>query len=830
MMRPSRSGSRTRQDLISKFQSPTRRRVTRSQSRNVDETQPNGVGSKNDSRNNAQEQSKALSSVVEESPFRTPQKPSARYGSSAVVPESPDDAANISGTTLLQSEPESELDPELMLEALPDLQRTGKSVLDFLAPTTASPVQIVNKAKLLSDPRNTQSKRLRRLIGNLDRDTGYFGSETYIDAVSLGRKFTSVIASKREEFNDWSPEPIIQSANCARFALEVLLAGNSLNSQRQAIRSVEKLFPLPFLTGLVGTERERGPGESALEKETFDLALEIRKQSLIMLLDDKQSDPDFNAKNAVKLCFFTGLSRKAPPRGFNLPSLGGLDSPLPPRYRDTIQHVYDDILLSEEDGGFDVDELRSSYLWKRFVLQAAQWLRKRTEEIHAELEMRMSAQDVHDAYFTSKHPSFASTLGGSASEPPNVQEVEPETTQQSEQQQPEPTISRRNRERRRSSKHSYLNVSSIQRIAQRQERLRSGPETSDNRRQSDIGPVSQTSRQLEANRRETISALPSSRPDQQAAARENPSSFEGASLTLVADEPAFSLHEDSQLAMGDESTQIERSHSPPTIPRNIAPWRRDTISAEQRANRETPSQRGRATDQLPSIQELWAMTQDSVPEQSIAGPSRSTTARFIDRQQHAERISPIRDSNSPSAVGRVEERVSRKRTRPSSDSDSESGSDIYDYDSRPVDLDRRRAEKPAQSQSRSKRQRVEAPEADADAHEVDDSNEPASEVEPPHPVPRRRQPAAIDSAPSTPSKYKSTAKRAWSEGEDNRLKRLMSEHGPSWATLVRQNTTQPEQEGEVRIEGRDQVAFKDRARNMKIACYRYDLCTLGRYL
>ncbi|KAL4800531.1 hypothetical protein BDV19DRAFT_353207 [Aspergillus venezuelensis] len=729
----------------------------------------------------------------------------------------------------------------MMLEALPDLQRTGKNVLDFLAPTTASPAQIVNKAKLLSDPKNTQSKRLRRLIGNLDRDIGFFGNETYIDTVSLGRRFTAVIAGKRGQFNDWSPDPIIQSANCARFALEVLLAGNSLNSQRQAIRSVEKLFPLPFLTGLVGGGQEKGPGESALEKETFDLALEIRKQSLIMLLDNKQNDPTFNAKNAVKMCFFTGLSRKSPPRGFNLPSFGGLDGPLPPRYQDTIQTVYDEILLSEEDGVFDVEELRSSYLWKRFVLQAANWLRRRSEEIQAELETRMSAQDVHDAYFASKHPSFASTLGGSEAEPSeNVEEAEPEVSQKSieqdedveeettaplepEPRQPEPAASRKDTERRRSSKPSYLNPSAIRSLEQRRERLRSGPEPTDNRRQSDIGPASRTENgQPEFDRRETISALPLSRTDRQTAARENPPSFEGASLTLVADDPALLLNEDSQLAIGDESTQIERSHSPPTIPRNTAPWHRDTASAERSAEHETPSQRLRPTDQVPSIQEMMALTRNKRPAQSADGSSRAATARFIDRQRHAERISPIRDSDSPSAASRVEERVSRKRTRPPSDSESEGG-DIFDYDSREVNVDRRRAEKPAQAQSRSKRQRVEEPETpDLDSYggESDGVEEPAPEPARPRPATQRRQPAAIEPAPSTPSTYKYVGKRAWSEAEDNRLHRLMREHGPSWATLVRQNALQPAREGEIRVEGRDQVAFKDRARNMKIACYR----------
>ncbi|KAL4924575.1 uncharacterized protein BDV17DRAFT_209437 [Aspergillus undulatus] len=812
MMRRLRSESWTRADL-SKSQSPSRRRITRSQSREIEEDQPsqNEISSRG---RNTRELSKALAPVVEESPSRTPQKPAGRYGRSVVIPDSPEDVANISGTTILPSEPESELDPEMMLEALPDLQRTGKSVLDFLAPTTASPVQIVNKAKLLSDPKNTQSRRLRRLLANLDRDVKLFSSDIYIDAAGIGRKFASVIAGKRGHFTDWSPIPIIQSANCARFALEVLLAGTSMNSQRQAIRSVERLFPTPFLLSL--NEEGNRPGESALEKETFELALEIRKQSLILLLDDKQGDPDFNPKNAVKLCFFTGLSRQSPPRGFNLPSLGGLDGALPPRYRDTIQEVYNDILVSEQDGIFDVDELRASYLWKRFVLKAAHWLRRRTEEIHTELQTCASAQDVHDAYFASKHPSFASTLGGSEAEPVGV---EPEATEQQQQPISEPSgapvpAAQTDTERRRSSKPSYLNATSMQRILQRQERLRSGSETSDNRRQSDIALVSRAvNEQSDADRRQTISALPPSQPVQQAAPREILQSFEDASLTLIPDEPNVSI-EDSQLAIGDDSTQIEQSHSPPTIRRRPAPWHRP----HNNGLLPTTSQPAQASQQMESSQ-ILALINERPFAQPAASPSRNPAARFIDRQQHAARISPISNSDSQGAVGRVEERVSRKRARQSTESISDGGSDIFDCDSRSVDVGSRRAKKPAETQSRSKRPRLEGLESRRDSNAVTQNNVIQDNVDPESPHPRRSRSSVLSPVPTT-TKYKSTSKRLWTEAEDNRLIHLMREHGPSWSRLESQNLARAPQEGEVRLEGRDQVALKDRARNMKIACYR----------
>ncbi|KAL4912378.1 hypothetical protein BDW62DRAFT_21028 [Aspergillus aurantiobrunneus] len=815
------SRSRSRQTPVEKLQaSPSRKRVTRSQSRETEETRigSNEINSagQHDSRS-LRGQSKTLPPVVEESPTRTPHKAGVRYGSEA-VPESPDDAANISGTTILPSEPETDLDPEMMLEALPDLERAGKSVLDFLAPNTASPVMIVNKAKILSDPRNTQSKRLRRLMTNLDGEFRFFGNQTYIDGEGINRTLSTALAGRRGEFNDWGPDPIVQMANCARFALEVLLAGTNTNAQRQAIRSIERLFPLPFMTGLVVAGQEKAPGESSLEKETFDLALEIRKQSLILQLEENQDKPGFSPKNAVRMSFFTGLSRKSALRGFNLPNFGGAGGTLSAQYQGTVQNLYNDILLSEtDDGMFDVEELRGAYLWKRFVLQAAQWIRKRTEEINTELQKRMSAQDVHDAFFTSKHPSFASTLGGSEAEASGeTQEAEQETTQQQnveqqttvaselQQQQPESAAVQRDTERRQSSKPLYLNSLSIQRIKQRQERLRSGSETSEHRRQSDIvHPFSQAvNEESAADRRKTLSALPSSRPAPQAARREVHLSFNDASPALLPDEPDITVGDDSQLAIGNESTQIERSHSPPTIRRSIAPWRREAPSPSQRTDGMTLSQR------------VWEAAKTAKSAQPAPGPSRSAAARFIDRQEHAARVSPIRDSDSQGAVKRVEDRASRKRGRsPSSGSESDDAGDIFDYDSRPVDLERRRAEKP--QQSRNKRPRLEEPESkdtNAGANEDD-------EDESPRPVIRRSHPASINSQPSAKERAP-TPRVRWTEEEDNRLLRLIRDHGPHWALILRQNQAQPPREGEVRFQDRGQGALKDRARNIKIAHYR----------
>ncbi|KAJ0426012.1 hypothetical protein BJY00DRAFT_122958 [Aspergillus carlsbadensis] len=826
------SRSHSRQSLFSKASapvasSPSRRRVTRSQSREVEDLRAASSSNaiRSSGRNDGSDkwgQNKALNPVVEESPVRTPQKSISHYASSrysSAVPDYADDVANITGTTLLQSEPDSELEPEMMLEALPDLERAGRSLLDFLAPSTADLVTIVNKAKVLSNPTNTQSKRLRRLTSNLAAEFRYFGNQTYLDADAIGRAFNTALRGRRGSFQDWDPDPVVHLANCARFAHEILLAGTGLNSRKAVIRHIESLFPLPLMSGLVADGQEKHHGESSLQKDTFDLALEIRTQSLILHLEERQDEPEFNAKHAVRRQFFKGSSRKTL-RGFNLPNFGGSNGILPDDYTGTVQDRYNDILLAEIDEGvFDVDDLKGAHRWQRFVLRAAQWIRKRVEEIDEELKKRMSAKAVHDAFFTSKLPSFASTLGGSESEPngeleelaqhvPRQEIFEGETTlpvevEPQQEQRPEPQP-----ERRRSLKGTYLDPISIGRMQKRLERLRSESEASGSvgRRQSDIiPPVSQKIR--EPDRRKTSTALPASQSNQPAAAPAT-RALSSSSLFVTQgtgeheefEEPDISLGEELNLNGENEGRDIERSDSPPVA-------------------RSTPSSRLQPTPNPRTLTErIWDVVKGGTITQ---GPAQTSTARFIDRQETAERVSPISQRGSQNTASRVEERVSRKRARLHSEAET-SADDDFDADERGVDLERRRAEKPQQG---SKRRRVVEEEDDEEGgQEAVNTNTNANrgeedEIESPRRPEARVRPAHIRTLPR-----KSLGSRVfWTEAEDNRLMRLMRDHGTSWAVIVRQNEAQPVQEGEVRIEGRDQVKFKDRARNIKVKFYREGL-------
>ncbi|KAL4884752.1 hypothetical protein BJY04DRAFT_181955 [Aspergillus karnatakaensis] len=852
MLGHSRSGSRQnllKRSVVPATGSPGRRRVTRSQSREVEDTRGNSIAvnasARHDDNLSKRGQSKALTPVVEETPIRTPRKTGNRYGAS-YVPESPD-TTNISGTTMFDAYPEPESEPgsesgpdsEMLLDALPDLEREGKRILGFLTPSTATPKEIKKNVKLLSDRGSTQSRRFTRSTANFAEQFGTFANGTYIDAGRITHMISSALAPRHADFRGWSPSPIVHMANCARFAQEILFTGAQANLQRQAIRHIESLFPLPFTSGLVVAGQERAPGQTALENETLELALNIRTQSLIQHLEDHQDEPDFNPGTAVRRYFLNEASDQSSLRGFNLPEFGHSDGTLPEQYGGTVQRHLDNILLYEDDddGSIDVTILKGVFHWDLFSMSAAAWIQRRTREIQSELENFMSVHAVQDAFFDSKQPTIASPLGGSAPEPnagitdPEQSVPQRETTRQEvtphdevprdnaeqdntgrlnveqetlaapevRQHQPESTVVRQEKDRRRSSLR-FLNSSSMQSLKKRQERLQSGREVANKGADLDVTrevpkmPADQTA----INHEQNSSTLPAIPP-------EVPQSPE-ATPTLAHDEPDITLGEETHLTIGNDGSHIERSHSPP-LPRTAVPWSQG-------------GQRAVDTDEMAIGRSVWELTKSGASTQSSVEPTQAGPSglRFIDRQANAERVSPNMYTESPGAVTRVEERVSRKRARPLDEVESDVDRDYFDYDNHPVDIERQRARKPQRPID--KRPRVEVP--GVRDHTSVDANEDEYVDEPLRAAHRRRQPGVISPRPSS-QRTVYNARRNWTEAEDRRLYRLMEENGVSWRKIEQKNESDPVLQGETRIIGRDQVALKDRARNIKIKRYREGL-------
>ncbi|KAB8277862.1 hypothetical protein BDV30DRAFT_234275 [Aspergillus minisclerotigenes] len=510
------------QDIHGLKGSPPRRRWTRSQSRELEAHPMDDVAAgKSSLKGNKLWKGKGklgghdLDVVTEESPLKSSRK--SGFPARQVIPESPEDVHNntMSGSTIIVPEAETdqeedeedgqdELGPELMLETLPSLERSAKDVLDFLVPGSADLKSIVNMAKRLSDPRNTQSKRLNLRKNALKNQPGWFEGRTYIDVTRASESLSSHFTKDGVQLN-WSAEPILHHANCARFALEVLLASNNSTGFRKAIRDVEGQFPAPFMRDLV-SGRRNAVGDSALVKDTFQLALEIRTQSLIMQLEYRQHEPSFDPNFILEDGFFLDVSvhepidsDNAPMRGFNLPSLN-IDGSLPDEFREAASDRFEEMVanLPDEDGTFDIDDFKTTYSWRSFLLRAARWIRKRCEEIDQDISRQPSAESAREEFFAeidAKNRRSSSVAGRSSLAPRHTEErsergtiASPDNRRVSAIPPATPRDSPRgveSKERRKSGKPAFLNKSSLERIAQRVKQPHVSIRDFEARRQSD---------------------------------------------------------------------------------------------------------------------------------------------------------------------------------------------------------------------------------------------------------------------------------------------------------------------------------------------------------
>lgn len=347
----------------------------------------------------------------------------------------------------------------------------------------------------------------------------------------------------------------------------------------------------------------------------------------------------------------------------------------------------------------------------------------------------------------------------------------------------------------------WLNSAMIQRLNERQK----AGEGSKDRRQTDfVRPVSEHPENPSIdNRRQTLPG-PSAAPPEP---REVPASPEG-SPTLLQDEDIFADTNTHLQPPGEREHNPESSYSPP-MPRR------------------TPSVQPiePATTGMPSSAEVWNTATSAITPRPNPEARKKTPATFIDRQEHAHRVSPI---SLDSRVERADQpQPSRKRTnRALEDTDSDDEFTRYE---RAIDPSSKRAQKPTDTQPRQHKRR-----------RIDETGQPATEPQRGNTPPIPSPPAATaparttittatrDNSPPPPRRPRLSqgfipesgkVRSRWSPEEDSRLIRLIRECGTSWADLVRLNNAQPVREGEVRID-RDQVQYKDRARNLKIMYYR----------
>lgn len=765
--------------------------------------------------------------------------------------ESPGETAmNFSGTTIfpVDSDPETGgLDPVILVEALPDLQRAADGVMSILVPENLDSISVLSNAQRLRDPKEAQSRRLKRFATNLNVEVELLGSRKYVDFNRINSLLPTVQWDEPDgQRTEWNPAPIVYKANCANFAKEVLLAGGDANSAEQFIKELMERFPSSFMTGFT-TKNELGKhvGRSALDRETFDLALDICTQYLRMELNARQHRGQFDQEAMLNKIFFNkpmgkelgSVSGQLPLHSLNTTLFLDENGRLPQRFEEAIDDRVFEIresLSGDQDGPVNFQALNSDYRWRKFIPRAVRWVQKRDREISEELKRQPSLDYVRDVVEESKrrsskgqrdmpvdHTDHAKQNNGQQAVEDDAQQHKPSSTK--------PAV-------RRKSKGTFRNALAIERVT---ERLRSAAASEPQRQSDHSGSKSDHRQKLPAVMHQPIE-IPASPEADRASPPPNNADLEDGFVPVS----------DSHLDVGDTmEREAEKSHSPPIVNRTIRERRR-TASREnsllQQADpaQPTPTHPNRDPGSpLPSDHDIWRADYEQPAPRPSRSPMQDPRRRaFIDRQEDAYRVSPISQSTE-SAERRHDlphNPSKRKRDIFDSDDDGDDDDDEFSRDDRAVDIADKRAQKPEQPQHKRQRLNDDFTE-DASASQLqrglegstltassifqrEDTNGPvenqgSSRVR--HILPSTQSP--VRERPPTSRQTSSTAYRyhkAWSHEENERLIYLVGLYGTHWARIKRNDGVCPPSQGGPRLADRDQIQIKDRARNLLLGYLR----------
>lgn len=238
--------------------------------------------------------------VVKEGDARAAELPTTQHD------KSPGDLSAFSVTTARISFPTqelTELNPEDMLDTLPDLSDTSDKLLSFAIPAELSETSVATIMAHLQNKDTREHKRLKRLGDTFERQRKEYGGDSYINVGDtlkrlLGREAPPI----DEQTAPWRPDALLQKANLAVLVLQILSIGER-DQRENFIEDIAGTFPLSFLQSF-GLPKNLTPECSALAEATFQLALEVRTQEAIMLLARHVGKINFDPDTALLQVFY----------------------------------------------------------------------------------------------------------------------------------------------------------------------------------------------------------------------------------------------------------------------------------------------------------------------------------------------------------------------------------------------------------------------------------------------------------------------------------------------------------------------------------------------
>ena len=319
--------------------------------------------------------------------------------------QSPRRTSNISGTTArtsLTNQELAEYNSEEMIDNLPDLFHYASQIVDLIAPHDVSD-NALNEIK--TNLRNVNSrfrKNLTKYTTFFNRIREKYGRGPYINISSaLVAILNQQSESGIEDGQAWRPDEIFYKANLAAAIDELQRTRCELGDSELPLEKMDRDFPEPFLSRLVGATDPQSTGDSTLSKETFALALEIRTQFALQFLRDNFPKANFDPDHIIREIFLGSEDNPTSVKGWGVDGLRALKQPQKnaiTRRIDAIRkHFRDDDEAVQNQRTVDIEGLYEAFPLTVLVRRLFAWVRKRSDEMDTHVEVVGGAHAIQSA-------------------------------------------------------------------------------------------------------------------------------------------------------------------------------------------------------------------------------------------------------------------------------------------------------------------------------------------------------------------------------------------------------------------------------------------------
>ncbi|KAL8727461.1 MAG: hypothetical protein Q9166_006049 [cf. Caloplaca sp. 2 TL-2023] len=703
--------------------------------------------------------------------------------------------SGFSGTTIRSSRSGQELSnatAQDMADALEDLSDASDKILGLLLPEEFSEASVQKIKTRLSDPKSRERRQLARYSPSFQVHRDVFGDARFIAVQGAVRTVLGLPNQEDLRLGPWRMEPILYKANLTAIVRALFVQND--DSAGHFIEELDKDFPRPFLQRFATKSDLQGTADSsALFMDTFVLALEIRTRSFIRSAERLISLANFDPESVLQQVFYKNGNVL---NGWDADGMRSGDLTQNPELHNTILNRLDELRqnFSEiEPPYIDLESLNQDFSHGRLIANLSHWSQLRLSEIGSQIGRLEGADGIVRAL------QNVLTSGGRASvgfgfdgkqvrpnpivaridnQPPvydlNSPEALPSTVARLKQRQAM---------RRASKNQEQLEQQQLQQQYLQQQSTSAVPPVLT----PSLAKITATPAQSMPQ-----SAVPSSAPARVHNSNGSPSRTPSWQPPPIEDEESPILENEPNAILVDNILQTQEMYNAESNKENVAvPPRSQAIPSSQPASqREAPTKKRRFIDAQPGAESLDWESQESgsVP----SGNSRQPAVQSTQGQAGGSQIDVSDDEGFQQDTRQIT-RLKKRTVEPRDESTSTQGG------------------------SPSKRARIaprrrEPVEADGIGNGLERHNNvndpPAPSQIDTYRIVNSAAKLRVAIQPKRPQ-----TRRPWSEMETNRLQELIEEFGLGWSYLKQQDRTHPDGPA---LGERDQVALKDKARNMKL--------------